>query len=98
MTREHELKCWPPPFDSILSGIKTHEIRKNDRNYAAGDVLHLREWRPDPWDGRPPPGWDSTVYGYTGREIRVRVTYVTFGGDWGVPDDMCVMSIAKEQP
>lgn len=31
--------------------------------------------------------------GYTGRSIRVRVTYLSAGGTWGLPADLCVMSV-----
>jgi hypothetical protein len=40
----HELKTWPGPFAAVLSGEKTHEVRKNDRGYAVGDRLLLREY------------------------------------------------------
>lgn len=39
----HDLKIDKRYFDAIKSGEKTFELRFNDRNYQAGDVLHLRE-------------------------------------------------------
>ena len=42
----HELKCWPRYFEPLIQGKKTAEIRKNDRDFKVGDVLHLREWDP----------------------------------------------------
>jgi len=45
----HELKTWPDPFDAVFSGQKTAELRLDDRRFAIGDVLVLREW--DPADG-----------------------------------------------
>lgn len=42
----HDLKTWTEPFNAILSGAKTHEIRRADRPFAVGDRLLLREWRP----------------------------------------------------
>jgi hypothetical protein len=83
----HELKTWPDPFAAVLDGTKTHEIRVADRPYAVGDVLHLREWD-------PATAWMTTA-GYTGREVRVEVTYLTTGGSWGMPEDRCVMSIRR---
>lgn len=77
--RTHELKTWPGPFEDVVAGRKTHEVRKDDRGFEVGDTLVLREWVPGP-------------QGYTGRSLTVTVTYITRG--WGLPDDMCVMSIA----
>jgi hypothetical protein len=76
--REHELKCWPEFFKPIASGAKTHEVRKFDRDYRVGDVLVLREYHPN---------LDS----YTGREVRVRVTYLAQAF---LPPDLIAMSVS----
>jgi len=92
MAVEHDLKTWPAPFAAVLSGAKRHEIRKADRPFAVGDVLLLREWDPTlapTLSGIP----FAAPRGYTGRSLRVRVTYITRGGEWGIPEGMCVMSI-----
>lgn len=81
MSCTHELKTWPAPFQAVLDGIKRHEIRVDDRGFAVGDELTLKEWAPSP------------VGHYTGREIDVRVIYITHGGQWGLPANVCVMSI-----
>jgi hypothetical protein len=67
----HRLKCWPYYFSQILAGFKTSEIRKDDRNFAAGDILELREW-------------DPITETYTGRSIRRRVPLITDLGPVGV--------------
>lgn len=67
----HELKVWPTYFEAIMDGSKTFEVRLSDRNYNAGDTLHLREY-------------DPATKGYTGREITVEVTY-KLGGPMTVP-------------
>lgn len=36
---QHYLKIRPEYHDAILNGIKTHEIRKNDRNFRVGDSI-----------------------------------------------------------
>lgn len=77
---EHELKTWPEAFRAVTNEDKTHEIRKADRPFAVGDVLLLREWSPESG-------------AYTGREATVDVTYITPGGAWGLPPDLCVMSV-----
>ncbi len=76
----HELKTWLGPFEAIRTGDKRHEVRKDDRGFKCGDTLRLREW-------------NEAYYKYTGREISVRVTHITVGGAWGLPSDLCVMSI-----
>lgn len=76
----HELKTWIDPFTAIVSGMKRHEIRKNDRQFELGDLLVLREY-------------DEKRKEYTGRRASVRVTCVSRGGTWGLPKDMDVMSI-----
>jgi hypothetical protein len=43
---EHDVKCWPQFFDTIESGQKPFELRKNDRNYQVGDTMLIREWNP----------------------------------------------------
>jgi ParB family transcriptional regulator, chromosome partitioning protein len=40
----HRLKLNTDYYDDSASGIKTFEIRKNDRDYKVGDILELREW------------------------------------------------------
>ena len=42
--KRHELKIWPEYFDPVEAGLKTFEIRKNDRGFAMGDRLLLREF------------------------------------------------------
>jgi len=76
----HELKTWPEPFRALLSLRKTYEVRLNDRDFQAGDTLVLKEWEPD--TGR-----------YTGWVLQCSVTYISHGGTWGLPDDICVMAL-----
>ena len=40
----HRLKLNSAYYNDSASGIKTFEIRKNDRNFQVGDILELREW------------------------------------------------------
>jgi hypothetical protein len=60
----HLLKSWPKFFEPISTGIRTHELRRNDRNYQVGDHLELHEF-------------DPTTGAYTGRVSRVLITSMT---------------------
>lgn len=56
----HELKTWPEYFDGLWDGTKLSEVRNDDRGFAVGDLLVLREWRP-------------RSHMYTGRWVVARV-------------------------
>ena len=73
----HELKTWPEYFAKVVSGEKTFEIRKNDRDYQVGDMLSLYEWCPE-------------EHQYTKECVIVEVTYIT---DFGQPEGQVVMAI-----
>lgn len=83
----HSLKTWPEFFQKMLDGDKTFELRKNDRNFAVGDTLLLREFDP----------WPSPAY-YTGRELSVRVTYVMRDGHFGLEPGFVCLGIEKISP
>lgn len=76
----HDLKCWPPHFQSVKSGAKGFELRLNDRDFRVGDTLRLREYCP-------------VANAYSGDEVSRVVSYV-LGGDFGLPADTCIMSFA----
>ena len=80
--KRHDLKTWPAFFEHIWRGAKRFELRKNDRDFHTGDELLLREWEPDPEK-------------YTGRYVRVHVTYVLRGPILGLAEGWVVMSIAQ---
>lgn len=43
----HDLKCHPAPFKALRQRIKPFEVRRNDRNFLAGDLLTIREYLPN---------------------------------------------------
>ena len=43
----HELKILPNYFYDVVSGIKTFEVRFNDRDFQLGDQLLLKEYFKD---------------------------------------------------
>jgi hypothetical protein len=67
----HELKCWPAQFAAIRSGEKRFEIRQNDRDFAIGDLVLLREFSPS----------DTT---YTGQTEERMITFLLSEAELGV--------------
>src|SRR5450432_3244168 len=85
----HKVKSWPQFFEAALSGNKTHEVRRlTDRDYQVGDRLCLQEY--DPITGT-----------YLGRELMVRITYMTSAeipcalSEECLHSDFCILSIVK---
>ena len=74
MTR-HELKCWPEFFEPVFVGLKKFDLRRNDRDYHVGDIVVLREWKPNGMPGAQ-SGHDGV---YTGRELHQRICYILEG-------------------
>lgn len=64
MSQIHHLKSWPQFFNPIREGVRTHELRRNDRDFAVGDLLVLHEF-------------DPTTQRYTGQKCEVRITSIT---------------------
>lgn len=60
--QHHFLKTVQPYFNDQESGAKPFEVRRNDRDFAVGDILHLQEF--------------ALPETYTGRELLREVTYV----------------------
>lgn len=48
----HELKILPEFFYPVSIGLKTFELRKNDRNFQVGDTIRLKEWNGNNYTGR----------------------------------------------
>jgi hypothetical protein len=87
-----KLKVWPEFYEAIAHGFKTFEIRKDDRGFVAGTVLHLQEYEPSKEiNGQKFDGF------YTGNSLFVDVLYVFDGGSMGVESGYCVMAIKLRQ-
>jgi len=78
----HKLKALNPYFSDILDGMKTFEIRKNDRNFQIGDQLLLQEY-------------DLYTNKYLERNCLCNVIYIVFGGQFGIEKGFVVMGIEK---
>lgn len=79
MEEREELKTWPEFFEPVWDGIKKFEVRQDDRGYKAGQFWKLREWIPQSQE-------------YTGRWMRIKITYVLYGPKFMIPADTCVFS------
>ena len=84
----HELKILPEYFKAVAGGVKTFELRKNDRNYKVGDTLLLREWNPIETN-------IITNLSFTGNKVRAKITYILNGGSYGLDKDYCILGIKK---
>jgi hypothetical protein len=60
--KTHELKITADHFTDVSTGKKRAELRYNDRAFAAGDMLILKEW-------------DTIISSYTGRSLAAKVTH-----------------------
>lgn len=78
MSRQHHnLKIDPEYYRAIEKDLKHFEVRKKDRDYHVGDILHLLEYAGEK---------------YTGREILAGVTYILDNPDY-CKEGFVVMSI-----
>jgi hypothetical protein len=77
----HELKTDPAPFQDVWEERKYCEVREDDRPFMDGDTLVLREF-------------DRETRLYSGRYMTATVTHILRGGVYGLPKNLCVMSMA----
>ncbi len=60
---KHVVKSWSMFYRDIEKGIRTADIRLNDRRYAIGDTMELNEF-------------DPVKFEYTGNKMEVEITYI----------------------
>lgn len=80
----HHLKTIEPYYSQVYLGIKTMELRKNDRDFKVGDILILEEFI----DGK-----------LTGNHLDKVVTNVLKDAPhFGLMDGYCILSIKNYKP
>ena len=79
----HNLKTWTEFYQAVTRGGKTFEIRKNDRDFKVGDLLNLIEVLPEK-NFKP-----------TGNTSLFDITYILKGSEWGLDENVVVMSIRR---
>lgn len=78
----HELKIKEDYFNAILRGEKTFELRKNDRNYQVGDLIHFIKT-----DGFEYFGHSKDAY---------QITYILKNvAEYGLDKEYCILGIKK---
>lgn len=84
MSKSHELKTIDTYFYRVFTGQKTFEVRKNDRDFQIGDLLILNEI-------------DGSTMEPTGRTVFRKIDYILHGGQFGIQEGYCVMSLKIEK-
>ncbi|GHU42254.1 hypothetical protein FACS1894111_05890 [Clostridia bacterium] len=67
----HALKIKPKFFEAAVSGKKTFEVRRNDRNFREGSFIALNEY-----DNEIMDGITNESERYTGRSALFRISYI----------------------
>lgn len=89
----HELKTDSEVFQALIDGAKTYELRKDDRGFAVGDTLTLRETKHTGAEmaaGAP--------LEYTGRTTGRVVTHILRGPIYGLTDGWVILSVKEASP
>jgi hypothetical protein len=79
----HHVKSWPRFYQPIAEGVKTFDIRKDDRGYAVGDDIVMEEFRPG-------------VGEYTGEKLTRRIVYILRDFEGGLMPDYCILGLTNE--
>ncbi len=81
--KTHYLKTVQPFFSEVNKGIKTFELRRNDRDFHVGDEVYLQEY-------------DLANNSFSGHEVKAIITYIL--KDWkGLDEGYCVFAIEVTQ-
>jgi hypothetical protein len=91
--RTHKVKTWESVFLDIRSGAKKAEFRRNDRDYAVGDiVVHHRYWPVDGGAYLNAHG-EKTQRTDEADKITTEITHIIKGG-FGLQPGFCMFSFA----
>jgi len=64
----HYLKTWPEYFEDLKAGIKTFEVRYNDRKFAVEDIVILQNYNLDTKE-------------YSGEQLYFKIKYIVNWND-----------------
>lgn len=78
----HTLKIQPRFYSAVMKGDKTFELRKNDRDFLAFDLIHFVNVNGEDFINEP-----NNVY---------QITYVLQDvPEYGLKEDYCILGIKK---
>lgn len=95
MKRTHLLKLDNALFVEVAQGVKQFEIRLNDRHFQAGDYLRLLRWDPDEKGYMVQNGTHVTAD--SADAVSARVSFVMYGGQYGLKEGYVAMSLELEK-
>lgn len=85
----HELKILHKYLIDVSLGIKTFELRKNDRDYQVGDLIHFIDVKED-------KNTSKGIEPYINEDELYRITYVLKDVEkYGLDKDYCILAIKK---
>lgn len=80
--QRHELKCWPAAFQAIRAGVKSFEVRVDDRGFNVHDIVVLREFDPE-------------SQSYTGQSEERSIREITSEDAYGVSHGFVVLGYSS---
>jgi len=85
MPQQHLLKIAPRYYEDIKQGVKTFEVRKNDRDYKVGDSLLFR-------------AYENGEYINPDIGVSAIIRYILQGGQYGISGDYVILGILPTFP
>lgn len=89
MAREHNIKVWSEYWESLSSGEKTFEVRRDDRGYQKGDILVLEKYNREECRHERLYSTNAKI------TMRRKITFILTGGQFGIEPGFVVMGLKK---
>ena len=91
----HELKILHKYLVDVSIGSKTFELRKNDRDYQVGDLIHFIDIKEDDTTSKNSMN-ECQIEPYIDDSTLYRITYVLKDVEkYGLDKDYCILGIKK---
>ena len=79
MAKVHNLNLLDVHYKDVAWGIKTFEVRKNDRDFKKDDIVNFYEV-------------DSEGERTGDRMFGYEIAYIFYGGQFGLDEDYCIFN------